>query len=62
MSTNKSKAILIRLSGEEIATLQRMSKESGFKNTSEFIRYKLFSCEDTKQILRRLETIEYKLD
>lgn len=61
MNNEKNKSILIRISESELTKLKQLSLQSGFKNMSEYVRYKLL-VEDTSSIIKRLEIIEDKLD
>lgn len=62
MNNEKNKSILIRISESELTKLKQLSLQSGFKNMSEYVRYKLLKVEDTSSIIKRLEIIEDKLD
>ena len=62
MSETKSKSIQIRVSQVEYDLLLKEVEKHGFKSVSEYIRFKTFRSGNDDLILKRLETIEDKLD
>lgn len=59
----KGRQVQIRVSQAEYDMILDAVKKGGFKTVSDYVRYKALRVKDTQEdIIKRLETIENKLD